>query len=719
MKPRTKASADRSLRRRRQQEAWLDAESSEEELENGAGAAKGPLHKYPRAAATTSVMVDAAARPDPISSPSSSPSSSNDAPSTESGTGDELSSSEHSGAELEVDMARRQRRRDEQERANGLLRPELMDCLLINSVPALGNASGCQSCDADKGAVRIHCIVCGYLCQTCDASAHDCQTTLSIHKRQGLQLLGTKEESAQPVFVPIDYRHTVDDSLTLIACAEFRGICSLGKGCNFCGSRRLVYEPSGGTLTVVTLDGKLLRIVGPISTDNHSPKDHLVVLGHAGCCAGSHVVDAASFKCTDCNCTMPWDDPRTYAGPLWWPCTDQGRLTRIMAADVARLHSSLQKSNPRSSNHGFIRALNDIAVEEGRSPSITSETFNRATREFRRARASLADGVLGIEAAVCPACAGNRHCRYPMCDANMKLTVHSSSLKDLSKEHYFEKHTTGRQLFLDEDDVLRKTQRIYRQPMTPASVCGSNFKALEGSRRGKLAVTGCAFSLCPHSILQGALTLEKGETLGSHLILFDGVLQRYGSMSGGVIDVACGMQKFVQNRGETISFPSALPMALNMLHAKAHSWYCEPIHALRGKVGAGWQDGEEIERVFSVLGSGAMRLKSASLPHFKEDLTDLAQYINEGKRQTLLDSIVTGRRKSDEARHSAWGQFKAAVEAAQLEGVIDEASANSMARDANLEGLEVIRDEVVAEAVRQRDEPRARYAQGCCYPCSV
>ena len=46
----------------------------------------------------------------------------------------------------------------------------------------------------------------------------------------------------------------------------------------------------------------------------------------------------------------------------------------------------------------------------------------------------------------------------------------------------------------------------------------------------------------------------------------------------------------------------------------------------------GW---EEDERYFAPLGAGSLRLKSSSLPLYKEDITELCQFLYTKKRQDL------------------------------------------------------------------------------------
>jgi len=94
----------------------------------------------------------------------------------------------------------------------------------------------------------------------------------------------------------------------------------------------------------------------------------------------------------------------------------------------------------------------------------------------------------------------------------------------------------------------------------------------------------CLFCLSSLAF-QAAVPFEKGEQLGQPLILVRHAMDTYDKIGGVISDVACVLESFLQSRGDKIGVPPDLACALNVLHAKAHPWYCEQIYSLRNKPG--------------------------------------------------------------------------------------------------------------------------------------
>ena len=388
---------------------------------------------------------------------------------------------------------------------------------------------------------------------------------------------------------------------------------------------------------------------------------------------GRHDVDAANFRCLSCELILDGDDPESYVTSQWFPDIGPGgHVVAVVSRELLSLHTSLRLNVPRLSNHGFVNALRTLSKDSDRSQFIAQAGFNGVTRESRY-RAAFTLG--GLENACCALPAkGSMTCRWAQTDGCMKLELFNSARKDTGLSHYYERNDTANQLFLPASTVERDMATLYTkgESVGDANNCGDRIFAALKSPKAKSAVlvTGAVLGFCPHAMAFGCTPLFRGEQLGMHAIILRYCMERFGSLGGVINGVACQFIVFIRKRCERIGAPADIRVALNVLHAKAHPWFCKFKLGMRSQPGGGWLTGEEDERYFAPLGAASVRLKSSSLPLYKQDITELCQFLNTKKREDLPCRLSQQHKEAELNQQPAWVDFNQSVHNAEASGYL-------------------------------------------------
>lgn len=195
----------------------------------------------------------------------------------------------------------------------------------------------------------------------------------------------------------------------------------------------------------------------------------------------------------------------------------------MISRELLELHTQLRLDSPRLSNRALVKSLSKISRDCGRSALINVDDFNHSSREYRIFKECIYSGVPVQDRIRCRCCGGAEHCRWIQVDGNFKLFCYRSSRKSYSPLHHFERNNTECQLFLAADQVADKMDKLYSREggsnTVIGSTCGSRtFKALQDTPTShSKIITGCAFSVCPHSLSKQLCHLRRESSSDSRL----------------------------------------------------------------------------------------------------------------------------------------------------------------------------------------------------------
>eukprot|EP00047_Mylnosiga_fluctuans_P014304 m.37320 g.37320 ORF g.37320 m.37320 type:complete len:1154 (+) comp5438_c0_seq2:78-3539(+) len=544
-------------------------------------------------------------------------------------------------------------------------RPQLARQYLRSAgILMLSTERPCQACN--KAEAVIYCSDCDRpLCFSCDNCGHGSGTAV-LHSRYALLSNGQPPVPLPPLetvgingngdrcIVPIEVARPVPRGP--VACNQI--------GCNGQMAPSMIMFNRKVTITYVDVKGSFEL--------HHVP-----------------------YKCTACGADEVKDRASgalSYMTDSTFPANCERVPTRVFSFAVLELARLLRSHLPRASLDGVLRALNDmnqarvqaraawsdddpvLPLKKGQKRTGKTETdvskqvFKRVTQEYNRLRANMGAYVENKRPFVCRACCTDKGMLGSHMDGCQKIPlVRNKGRKGLDeKESYY--YDAGHQtLFAKDSDVRDFDEQVRMHAKTVGKsaaasaadtgsegfVCGnSTLKVAQQEPTGlesKLYVTGAVVDICRHYTIQLAVNMLQGEKYSIYNFCERVLSDRYGGLLVTAIDVACRYvayadhaDLFEANLFEETSGKALNPSPIRLvgeLHSQVHGLQCKFSHGLAYSEVAGRLNGEEAERVFSILGTTGLWTKLMTHGGRMDALTEFAQAYNERKASKLVEHL--------------------------------------------------------------------------------
>ncbi|XP_048586080.1 uncharacterized protein LOC116618382 isoform X3 [Nematostella vectensis] len=347
------------------------------------------------------------------------------------------------------------------------------------------------------------------------------------------------------------------------------------------------------------------------------------------------------YVCTSCDKTWGGNHPIILVQLGFWP----GSITGACYAFDDSLFvywDMLQKQVPGISERAFLKSLEEFSKCRGRVGTVNSQTFRTAFREWKYCQFEI-DKIRQLDWMTCPACDDLPHSMHV--DGNMKLYRFASAGKRKADSYY------GEAFIANNVKVDAHLQNVYQCPTKKSDssngMCGeSNWRAAGNvaKKRKNLSETGLEIAGCRHALAHNAVNMFHGEIYGyAHYLQTTYFLPK--EVEFFWYDVVCHYWPWLRMHDPDTA--SKMKPALSVMHAKAHSWNCQPQWGGRWQEGAAATTGEEVELInshFSRLGSSTKHM----LPEGREELlTEHAQKWNQRKIESLPRSLAQRYSKAE------------------------------------------------------------------------
>ncbi|XP_048581071.1 uncharacterized protein LOC116618759 isoform X3 [Nematostella vectensis] len=347
------------------------------------------------------------------------------------------------------------------------------------------------------------------------------------------------------------------------------------------------------------------------------------------------------YVCTSCDKTRGGNHPIILVQLGFWP----GSITGACYAFDDSLFvywDMLQKQVPGISERAFLKSLEEFSKCRGRVGTVNPQTFRTAFREWKYCQFEI-DKIRQLDWMTCPACDDLPHSMHV--DGNMKLYRFASAGKRKADSYY------GEAFIANNVKVDAHLQNVYQCPTKKSDssngMCGeSNWRAAGNvaKKRKNLSETGLEIAGCRHALAHNAVNMFHGEIYGyAHYLQTTYFLPK--EVEFFWYDVVCQYWPWLRMHDPDTA--SKMKPALSVMHAKAHSWNCQPQWGGRWQEGAAATTGEEVELInshFSRLGSSTKHM----LPEGREELlTEHAQKWNQRKIESLPRSLAQRYSKAE------------------------------------------------------------------------
>ncbi|KAI0043066.1 hypothetical protein FA95DRAFT_1631889 [Auriscalpium vulgare] len=188
----------------------------------------------------------------------------------------------------------------------------------------------------------------------------------------------------------------------------------------------------------------------------------------------------------------------------------------------------------------------------------------------------------------------------------------------------------------------------------PKSKCTDGWQAANATSMGKSVTevfdqTGVFLTTCRHGIVELVTEMVRSGELAKYaLASLDSIMRLYGHDQAVGYDIGCSMASTVTSTSlSTMAHARRLQLVVNAFHGYAHNRRCQLLYHVLYQLGAGIEDLETCERIFSSLNGVARSVRHASYFHWLQYLdlhlrrwdedryADLSKFIYNNYRQSL------------------------------------------------------------------------------------
>lgn len=242
---------------------------------------------------------------------------------------------------------------------------------------------------------------------------------------------------------------------------------------------------------------------------------------------------------------------------------------------------------------------------------------------------------------VCAMC--HEKCQQLHIDGNMKMKRLETSKYSIRCARY------GNDLFLSSEEIKRHMQRdLHFSNNNESSQCGDVdglFSAYRAgschgrrSKSGGFAQTGMFIAVCPH---HNPLLIAKMTTTGEPYYLAHAMVNWFEEQDTDVkfysYDIACMFLTYLKNRHNALYQQVKDRIVLGYFHGLTHK--CRNYNTGFTREGAGYCDGEQSERLNSLLVTYSSFLKYMKEENFIETLSDL-MYMETSKNNMRCPTVI-------------------------------------------------------------------------------